>query len=382
MRVLLSSTVPLSLRCFYADMLDRLRAAGHDVAVVSSPGAELDAIGRGHDVRVHAVAMARRISPLADLRALFRLWRVMRRERPDVVHSMTPKAGLLVMAAAGMAGVRVRIHTFTGLVFPTSRGLRRMLLKATDRLTCACATHIIPEGEGVRADLLRHGITKKPLQIIGHGNLRGIDLTHYSRTPDVMARARRIRESADGDFVFVFVGRIVADKGMRELVAAFCRLHARMPRARLLLVGSPEADIDPLDEDTRRAADTCRAILAVGAQNDVRPWMAAADALVFPSYREGFPNVVLEAGAMGLPSIVTDINGSREIITDGANGLVVPTHDADALFRAMLRMADDDDGRRRMAEAARPAVAARWEQENLRRLQLQFYYDAAGLSHI
>lgn len=373
MKFLLASTVALSLRTFYADMPRRLRSLGHDVVALASPDSDLDALAEETQTRTLPVAMARRISPLADLRALWRLWRIMRRERPDVVHSMTPKAGLLVMAAARMAGVPVRIHTFTGLVFPTARGMKRRLLKLTDTLTCACATHIIPEGEGVRADLLKNGITRKPLCVIGYGNMRGIDMLHYARTQAIEMEAEDTRRRIGGSFIFIFAGRIVADKGMRELATAFSRLYARMPGVRLLIVGRREDTIDPVDDETDATLRSCPAIYCVGEQSDVRPWMAASDALVFPSYREGFPNVVLEAGAMGLPSIVTDINGSREIISDGVNGFVVPPHDADDLYHAMMRMATDQAARSLMAAAARPHIRAHWEQEELRRRQLDFY---------
>lgn len=373
MKFLLASTVALSLRTFYADMPRRLRSLGHDVVALASPDSDLDALAEETQTRTLPVAMARRISPLADLRALWRLWRTMRRERPDVVHSMTPKAGLLVMVAARMAGVPVRIHTFTGLVFPTARGMKRRLLKLTDTLTCACATHIIPEGEGVRADLMKNGITRKPLRVIGYGNMRGIDMLHYARTQAIEMEAEDIRRRIGGSFIFIFAGRIVADKGMRELAAAFSRLYDGMPGVRLLIVGRREDTIDPVDIETDAILRRCPAIHCTGERPDVRPWMAASDALVFPSYREGFPNVVLEAGAMGLPSIVTDINGSREIISDGVNGFVVAPHDADALYHAMMRMATDHAARNHMAAAARPHIREHWEQEELRRRQLDFY---------
>ncbi len=230
-----------------------------------------------------------------------------------------------------------------------------------------------PGGEGVRADLVKNGITRKPLRVIGYGNMRGIDMRHYARTQAIEKKAEDIRHNTGGSFIFIFAGRIVADKGMRELGVAFNRLYARMPGVRLLIVGRREDSIDPLDNETDTILRTCPAIHCTGEQSDVRPWMAASDTLVFPSYREGFPNVVLEAGAMGLPSIVTDINGSREIISDGVNGFVVPPHDVNALYRAMMRMATDHEARSLMAATARPHIRAHWEQEELRRLQLDFY---------
>lgn len=289
-----------------------------------------------------------------------------------MVHSMTPKAGLLSMMAAWLTRVPVRVHTFTGLVFPTAKGLTQKILILTDRITCACATHVIPEGEGVKNDLTNYRITKKPLKVLGHGNVRGIDLEHYNpELPEVKAEAAKIRK--DGVFTFVFVGRLVGDKGINELVGAFERLHREYPATRLLLVGPEESNLDPLKPETLAKIKENPSIEAVGSQPDVRPWFVAADVLVFPSYREGFPNVVIEAGAMGLPSIVTDINGSREIIIEGRNGTIIPARDEDALYQAMKQMADNLDQLKSMASEARPLIASRYEQSYVRRC-LKGYY--------
>lgn len=362
----------MSLDVFCRGLLREL-ADDYEVVALSSPGAELDTLGARENVRTCAVAMRRDISPLADLRSLAGLWRLFRREKPDMVHSMTPKAGLLCMAAARMAGVPVRVHTFTGLLFPTATGLKRRLLMLTDRITCACATHVVPEGEGVRDDLASAGITRKPMRVLGHGNVRGIDLSHYSRTAAVQAEASALRRRlgyADTDVVFVFVGRVTGDKGIRELAEAFGTLG---PAARLVLVGEQEPALDPLDETTLRRLRSDRRIHEAGAQTDVRPWLAMADVLVHPSYREGFPNVVIEGGAMGLPAIVTDINGSREIVEHGRNGLIVPPHDSSSLARAMERLLDDAEERKRLAAPARQMVAERYEQGYVRRCLKDFY---------
>ena len=343
---------------------------GAECVSVSSPGQEAEALPRPW--RVVTVPMERHISPLRDLRSLVRLVRLFRRERPAMVHSMTPKAGLLCMMAARMASVPVRVHTFTGLVFPTATGLTRKILMLTDRITCACATHVIPEGEGVKADLLNNRITRKPLRVLGHGNVNGVDLSRFDPdNPEVTAAASTLRRQ--DVFTFVFVGRLVGDKGINELVDAFSRLNAEYPATRLLLVGPEEPELDPLRPETRAEIARNDAIHAVGRQPDVRPYYAAADALVFPSYREGFPNVVIEAGAMGLPSIVTDINGSREIILEGRNGTIVPPRDADALLAAMRRFVTDRGVVAAMAREARPLVASRYEQSYVRRVLLDFY---------
>lgn len=362
-----------SLNTFCRGLLRQLQQEeGMEVVAVASPGKEMADMEQREGIRTIGVEMERRMSPLKDLRSLWRLYRVFRRERPAMVHSITPKAGLLSMMAAWMARVPVRLHTFTGLVFPTATGLQRRILMMTDRLTCACATHIVPEGEGVKNDLINNGITRKPLQVLGHGNVRGIDLTHYDPTlADVESEAKKIRQS--DRLTFVFVGRLVGDKGINELIEAFSRLHEERSFVRLLLVGRFEPTLDPLRPETEQTINNHPAIEAVGSQSDVRPWLAASDILVFPSYREGFPNVVIEAGAMGLPSIVTDINGSREIIREGENGTIIPSRNADALHDAMLRLTDSTDLRHQLASNARSLIASRYEQGYVRRSLIDYY---------
>lgn len=378
------TTVPMSLDFFCSGLLKELSEEGYEVVAISSPNttvasksgkSELEAFGEQEGIRTVAVPMERRISLVKDMKSLWLMWRVLRRERPDMIHSMTPKAGLVTMVAAWLARVPVRIHTFTGLVFPTEKGLKRRILMATDWLTCACATHIIPEGEGVRADLLNNGITHKPLSVLGHGNIRGINLEHYSREA-VINNAQPVASHNDG-FRFVFVGRLVRDKGINELVGAFKRLHEEFEKTELTLVGPFEDEVDPVKPETKAEIDSNPAIQAVGSQKDVRPFYAAADALVFPSYREGFPNVVIEAGAMGLPSIVTDINGSREIIIDGRNGTIVPPRNEEALYQTMRHWVMHRDEVARMAAEARPLIESRYKQGYVRQCLKDFYTQVA-----
>ena len=374
-KIIRTSTVSTSLNTFCHGTLRRL-AQTYDVVAVSTPDDELHEMAQREGVRVVGVAMRRPISPLHDLRSLLGLIRVFRRERPDMVHSITPKAGLLSMIAAWVCRVPVRLHTFTGLVFPTAVGFKQKILMLTDRITCACATHIVPEGEGVKNDLINYGITRKPLHVLGYGNVRGVDMQHYNRTPEVLAAAKPIKQPEV--FTFVFVGRVVRDKGINELVQAFARLNAQEPATRLILVGRFEDDLDPVLPQTRQTIEQNDAIEAVGSQADVRPWLAASDALVFPSYREGFPNVVLEAGAMGLPSIVTDINGSREIIVEGKNGVIVPPRDTDSLYAAMMRFVQQPRQVAQMAANAREMIASRFEKSFVEQCLIDYYKEILG----
>lgn len=357
---------------FVKDMLPDLMQE-YEVVLLSSPGEELDDARTQYGVKTIAVPMERHISVLKDFVSLCRLIKVFFCERPDMVHSMTPKAGMLCMLAAWLTRVPVRVHTFTGLVFPTSTGLKRRILMFTDWLTCACATHVIPEGEGVKADLLNNGITKKPLQVLGYGNVKGVDLSYYVRSEELKVKSEELK--TDGVFTFLFVGRIVRDKGINELVKAFQHLHSHNHNTRLWLVGAYEDSLDPISNETRQIIADNDGIEAVGVKrgDELLAYYAAADCFVFPSYREGFPNTVLEAGAMGLPSVVTDINGSREIIIEGFNGLIIPPRDEQALFEAMTEMLETTEKRKEMATNARPLIAQRFEASFVRACLYDFY---------
>lgn len=344
----------------------------YEVVLLSSPGEQMDQITKEYGVKGIGIPMERHISLLKDFRALVKITMILRKEKPTMVHSMTPKAGLLCMVAAWMAHVPVRVHTFTGLVFPTSKGIKRKVLMATDYITCACATHVIPEGEGVKNDLKNNGITKKQLKVLGYGNVRGIDLQRFSYRPNVALLANTIKK--ENVFTFIFVGRIVKDKGINELCKAFDKLSSFAPM-RLILIGSYEDTLDPISNETREIISRNDTIEVVGPKygDDLIAYYAAADCFVMPSYREGFPNTVLEAGAMGLPSIVTDINGSREIVKDGENGMIVPPRNEERLFDAMRVMAQANDDRQRMAGNARKMIEDRFEQGFVRRCLYDFY---------
>ena len=423
--------------------MNKMREMGYEMVAVSSPGCELDELREVDGFKTYAVSMARHISVISDVRSLFNMISVFRKERPQVVHSMTPKAGLICMLAAWLTRVPVRIHTFTGLVWPTATGLKRRILMSTDWLTCACATHIIPEGQGVMNDLRNGGITKKPMKVLGYGNVRGVDMERFkggkgcagsieadasvqgsieadasvqgsieadasvqgsieanasvqssieadASVQGSMEADASVQGSMEADasvqssieatkpftsFTFLFVGRIVGDKGINELVVAFGRLQKKYKGVRLMLVGEYEENLDPVKVETREEIERNSAIMECGVKNgdDLLIAYNDADCFVMPSYREGFPNTVLEAGAMGLPCIVTDINGSREIIEEGKNGLIVAPKDSDALYAAMERMLTDDTAREEMQRNARPMIESRFEKGFVQKCLIDYY---------
>lgn len=377
-KIVRAVTVSQSVR-FFVDIIPDIQSLNMEVIAVSSAGPELLQVKEAGG-RVITIEMRRHFSPIKDLKSLYKMVKVFRKEKPLMIHSMTPKAGLLCMMAGWLTKIPIRIHTFTGLIFPTSTGIKRKILMATDWLTCACATHIIPEGEGVKKDLLNHKITNKQIKVLGHGNCRGIDLGKFDRTNDVICKADNIHK--DGYFTFITIGRIVGDKGINELVEAFCRINNEFSNTRLVLVGSYEAELDPIHPATLNEINENPNIEAVGQRNDVRPWLAASDCAVLASYREGFPNIVIEAGAMGLPQIVTDINGANEIIVEGKNGTIVPPRDSDALYNAMKRMIIDKPWRDNLASNARKMIADRYEQSYVRECLINFYKEVLSSSNL
>ena len=372
MKLVRTSTVPGSLETFCKGLLKELQGEGYEVVAVSAPGDALSEIREREGVRTVEVPMERRISPLKDLRSLWRMIRVFRKEKPDMVHSITPKAGLLSMIAGKICRVPVRIHTFTGLRFPTEVGFKKRLLKFTDALTCIFATHIFAEGQGVKNDLIANHITKKNVQILGNGSINGVDTELFDPViPELNERARGLVD--DSVFSFIFVGRLVGDKGLNELVEAFALLNKENPKTRLLLLGEKEEELDQLKKETWAEIETNPAINYLGFNLDVRPYLCAADCLVLPSYREGFPNVVLEASSMELACIVTDINGSNEIVVNGETGLIVQPRSVDELRQAMISLAIDKQKTKKMGMEARRRIIDLYNTHILRTETRQFY---------
>ena len=358
-KLLRITTVSLSLDSLLKGQLSYLNKE-YEVVGLASGIEKLREVTEREGIRTIEVKMKRDVNLWADLQSLFALIKIIAKEKPYIVHANTPKGSLLAMVAAWVCRVPHRIYTVTGLRFETTKGRFRWILITMEKITCWCATKVIPEGEGVKNTLLREKITKKPLQKILNGNINGIDLDYFQRTEAVTDDAATLQSEL---FTFCFVGRMVKDKGTNELVRAFARLQNEHKHIRLLLVGPLEQHLDPLEEEVLMLINSHPAITYAGSKKDIRPYLAASDALAFPSYREGFPNVVMQAGAMGLPSIVTDINGCNEIIIEGVNGIIIPPKNEEALYKAMKYFIDNKAKVAEMAAHSRPLIASRYEQK-------------------
>lgn len=360
------TTVPVSLEKLLENQLNYM-SQYYDVTAISSDKPNLERVGMIQGVAVYCVEMTRKITPLQDLKAVWQLYNYFRKEKPFIVHTHTPKAGTVGMIAAKLAGVPNRLHTIAGLPLLEAKGKKRMLLNGVEKVTYAAATNIYPNSLGLKEIIIQEKFCNPDkLKVIGNGSSNGINTNHFN--PDHFSDVdKQVLKSnlgiAPEDFVFIFVGRLVGDKGINELIAAFQKLNETQFSAKLLLVGSQEADLDPLQPQTLTHINANPNIIAVGHQNDVRPYFAVSDALVFPSYREGFPNVVMQAGAMGLPSIVTDINGCNEIIEQKKNGIIIPVKDKKAIFNAMQKMLVDTILLSQMKQNARGMIVSRYEQE-------------------
>lgn len=361
MKLLRITTHDISLNGLLKGQLAFLRRNGIEVVGVAADTGKLQLVEEREGIRVVNLPMHREISLRTDIRSLWQMYRLMRREKPEIVHANTPKGSLLGMMAAWMARVPVRIYTVTGLRFETAGGNLRRILKLMERITCRCATEVIPEGDGVARTLRREKITRRPLRKIHNGNINGVDTEHFDPAKVEPEPSLNNPELT----TFVFVGRMVRDKGINELVAAFQRLHCERPDTRLLLVGRFEDKLDPVLPRTKEIIEANEAIVCAGYQSDIRPFLRASSVLVLPSYREGFPNVVLQAGAMSLPVIVADVNGADEVITPGENGLIIPRRDETALYGAMKQMAENPEMRCQMARHARRVITERFEQKDV-----------------
>ena len=364
------TTVPISFKVLLKGQLRFMASNRFDVKGVSSEGEELKEVIENEGIVMKAINMSRKITPFQDLKSLWEMWNFLRKEKPQIVHTHTPKAGIIGMLAARLAGVPHRLHTVAGLPLMEATGAKRKILNFVEKLTYSSATRVYPNSKGLYDFILQNNFTQSnKLKIIGNGSSNGINTTFFS--PDQVSETERVtlREKLNiqpDDFVFVFVGRIVSDKGINELIKAFSELQTadnnELTGIKLLLVGGLESDLDPLNPETLAEINQNKDIISVGFQQDVRPFFAISDALVFPSYREGFPNVVMQAGAMGLPSIVSDINGCNEIIVEGENGLIIPSKNVEKLKEKMLTLAKDKNLYAKLKENSRRMIESRYEQ--------------------
>jgi glycosyltransferase involved in cell wall biosynthesis len=359
------TTIPISIEKLLENQLFFMKDY-YDVKAISSDKENLERVGKLQEVSVYPVEMTRKITPWQDLKALWKLYRYFKKEQPLIVHTHTPKAGTIGMIASKLAGVPHRLHTVAGLPLLETKGNKRKLLNLVEKTTYACASKIYPNSNGIKNIITQEGFCKPDkIKIIANGSTNGINTQIFN--PEMISNEDQVHlkktlDIAPTDFVFIYVGRLTGDKGINELLLAFRKIAMEFKNTKLLLVGFFETNLDPLQKDTLSEIKNNAQVIHVPFQNDVRPYYAISDVLVFPSYREGFPNAILEAGAMGLPTIASDINGCNEIIEDQKNGILIPPKDAEALFTAMKKVMLHHSFRSHLKQNARAMIVSRFEQ--------------------
>ena len=403
-KIIRVTTADISLNSLLKGQLKFLNQYFEVIGVAKDTGV-LKEVSEREGIRVVDAPLERPISLVKDIKGLWFLYRLFRKEKPWCVHANTPKGSLLAMIAAWFACVPHRVYTVTGLRYQGAHGMLRTILKTMERLSCLFATNVIPEGQGVLQCLKRDNITKKSLQVIHYGNINGKDTEFFScdntiqtaslKLADKQIILRNLSEKearslvrselgfSNNDFIFVFIGRLVNDKGLGELADALRKLEDEKLEIKLLLIGEIDGEDDALAKDKLNYLMQSKNVKYIGVQSDIRPYLMASDVLVFPSYREGFPNVPLEAGALGLPAIVTNINGSNEIIEDGVNGKIIqaPLDNKGVrvnditieLYTMMKWFYYHPEEVKRMGENARPIICERYEQHNVWKALLEYY---------
>ena len=475
------TSVPISMEKLLGNQLSFMNGF-YEVTAVSSDEEYLQRLAQNLGIQHHAVEMTREITPLKDLKSIYKMYRFFRKNKPDIVHSHTPKAGLVSMIAAYLARVPVRMHTVAGLPLLESTGFKRQLLSRVEWLTYRFCTKVYPNSAALKNIILQEKFcSAAKLKVLGNGSSNGIDLSHFKPTAVSTAEKRALQRELqieENDFVFVFLGRIVKDKGINELVSAFKSLsempadqtyprpenldkvhriqmrspqlsaagdlrqtsanernlmntsvqsvtglalrqrlsrvlyrkpavmrdgygrlngssagagdytatpsengyvfQAKYPKIKLLLVGPLEQAHNPILNITLSEIKRNVQIISTGYVQDVRPYLALSHCLVLPSYREGFPNVVLQAGAMGVPSIVTDINGCNEIVEHGHNGLIIPVKNDRALLTAMQSVVDDENKLQLLQMHSRKKIVDKYCQKRIWEAILNEYREIAG----
>ncbi len=365
-KIIRITTVPASLGGLLKGQHKFMSDYFEVVGVSSSGNGKLKKTGEQEGIRVIELEMTRKITPLKDLWAVWRLFRIIIKEKPLIVHTHTPKAGTVGMLAAFLARVPHRLHTIAGLPLLEARGLKRKILDIVEKITYSCATRIYPNSFNLKEVILQNRYTSEDkLFVIGNGSSNGIDTSNFNPNlfpEEENGKMKKELGISDNDFVFIYVGRFVKDKGMHELIGSFDKLSQTENNVKLLMVGSYERELDPLNSRTEELIHNHKAIIPVGWQYDVRPYFVVADCLVFPSYREGFPNVVMQAGAMGLFSIVSDINGCNEIVIDGKNGIIIPPKNESELATAMKKVIDNKKELLIKRQVYRDMITQRYEQ--------------------
>lgn len=362
-KMVIIGTVPLS----FATLLKgqpRYLSEFFDLSIITSSDIVNKEIEKYEGVSIYAVDMTRQITIVKDFKALLQIYLYLVKNRPDIVYSFTPKAGLLGMIASFVARVPVRVHNIVGMPLMEATGKRKILLKFIERLTYFFSTKLYCNSFGLK-DYIETNLTKKSVKVIAQGSINGVDSDFFEDTftPIEKEELRNRLGFNRDDFVLIFVGRVVKDKGVNELIDAFSILKIKYPYLKLLMVGDFEEKLSPIDQNSMDAIKNNDSIKLVGFQKDIRPYLSVSNLFVLPSYREGLPNSLIEAGSYGVPLLATDINGCNEVIIENKTGILIKKKSVDSLVEGVSILLENRELYNKIKESVRSLTINRYGQE-------------------
>lgn len=361
-KMIIIVTVPVVLETWFKGQPNFL-SKYYDIEIITSNSENIKDIEKYENVPIKIVDFNRKINLFKDLKVLIQLTWYLIKNRPYFVYTLTPKAGLLGMMSAFMVGVPNRVHSVVGLPHLEARGKRRKILMLTEKLTYFFATNLYCNSLNLVTEIKK--LTKKQVSIIGNGSVNGVDVEFFKDvySKEEKTNLRIINQIKEDDFVITFIGRIVKDKGINELIAAFVELKQKYRSLKLLMIGDFEDELNPVLDETKKIIKSEESIIYKEFQEDVRPFLAMTDLFILPSYREGLPNVLIEAGSYGIPLLATNINGCNEIIMHNKNGLLVDKKDKISLYNGIEKFIVDIEYYSYIKSNVRKSIIDRYSQK-------------------
>ena len=377
-KIIIMSTISYSIEVLIKQQPKYLSKYFDEIELMGADSGDIDKILKREGVTFYPIEMERKITPFKDLKVLYKLIKHFYKVKPDIIYTFTPKAGLLGMIAAFFAHCKTRIHNVVGMPLMEAKGKKRIILTITEKLTYLFATHVYCNSFGLK-EYINKNLTNKKIKVIGHGSINGVDIDFYNDTFTINEKID-IREKLGfekDNFIISFMGRIVQDKGINELIEAFKLLNEKHNNIKLLIVGKFEQDLNPIKESNKDFIVNSPDIKLVDFQYDLRKFLSITNLFVLPSYREGLPNALIEAGSFGVPLLATDINGCNEIIIDNKNGKLVHMKDMNSLYSGIEELYINQDLYNKIKINVRESIISRYNQKYfLQELQKNLYDDA------
>ena len=363
-KMVMMATVPMSFATLVKGQ-PRYLSKDFDLSIITSEGPQNKEIEAFEGVPIYSINMTRKITPIEDLKALWKIYCYLRKIRPDIIYTFTPKAGLLGMMAAFFARVPIRVHNIVGMPLMEAKGIKKHILKWIEQFTYSLSTHLYSNSYGLK-NYVEKNLTKKEIKVVKEGSINGVDSENFQNTflDDEKYLLHQRLNIANSDFVLIFVGRVVKDKGVNELVQAFATLQIQYPQLKLLILGDFEEELSPVEPKTIDILKNNRGIRLLGFQKDIRPYLSIANLFVLPSYREGLPNSLIEAGSYGIPLLATNINGCNEVIIPNETGLLVEKKSIKALIAGISMLLEDKQLYEKIKRQVRKITISRYDQKD------------------